>query len=289
MKLKIIHHNVYRYTRPVELTNHQLMLRPVGSHGLQILSEKLEIYPPNLLTWEHDVFNNSVANLHFTEKTNELRISSEYTIEQFNINPFNFSLEIYTNELPFSYRGEDLIDLAPFLIQQFPDDSAAIDAWLKPFLDANGRASTLPFLLALNEYIAANFAYGRREEPGVQSPGQTLTLGTGSCRDFAVLLMEAARHLGLAARYVSGYLCSMAQEESEIAANATHAWTEIFLPGAGWKGFDPTSGILAASLHVPVATTRNSEQATPIRGSYIGDASWYEGMSVSIDARVIKS
>lgn len=289
MKLKITHLNIYRYNRPVELTNHQLMLRPVESHGLQIRSEKLEVYPLNSLSWEHDIFNNSVANIHFTSKTDELRISSEYTVEQFNLNPFNFSLAIYTNDLPFDYRGEDLIDLAPFLIRQYPQDHTAIGQWLQPFLDPFGRAKTLKFLLTLNEFIAANFAYGRREEPGFQSPAETLTLGTGCCRDFALLLMEAAKHMGLAARYVSGYLCNLEQDENEIAANATHAWTEIYLPGAGWKGFDPTSGILAASLHVPVARTRSPDQATPIRGSYLGEASLFKGMSVCIDARVIES
>jgi len=289
MKLKISHVNIYRYERPVELTNHQLMLRPVESHGLQIRSEKLEVYPAHNLSWKHDVFNNSVAQIHFTGKTEELRITSEYTVEQFNINPFNFALDLYANLLPFDYQGEDLIDLAPFLIRQYPADHSVLEEWLVPRLVPNGKTETLKFLLALNEHIASHFNYGRREEPGVQSPAQTLALGSGTCRDFALLLMEAARHLGLAARFVSGYLCSSDNEAVEIAANATHAWTEIYLPGAGWKGFDPTSGILAASLHVPVATTRNPEQATPIRGSYLGDAKLFKAMSVCIEAHVIES
>lgn len=289
MHLKITHINIYRFIRPVELTTHRLMLRPVESHGLQIRSEKLEIYPANTLSWEHDVFNNSVAQVNFSGKTDELRITSQYRVEQFNINPFNFSLEIYTNTLPFDYRGDDIIDLAPFLIRQYPQDHPAIGAWLRPFLNVNGGTKTLEFLLALNEFIATHFSYGRREEPGVQSPAQTLALGTGCCRDFSLLFMEAARHMGLAARYVSGYLCSSEQDETDVAMNATHAWTEIYLPGAGWKGFDPTSGILAAGLHVVVATTRNPAQATPIRGSYLGDASLFKDMNVSIDARVVKS
>ncbi|MDP5032151.1 transglutaminase family protein [Paraglaciecola sp.] len=289
MKLKISHVNIYCYERPVELTNHQLMLRPVESHGLRICTEKLEIYPAHNVSWKHDVFNNSVAQVYFTGKTEELRITSEYTVEQFNINPFNFSLDLYANLLPFDYQGEDLIDLAPFLIRQYPADQAVLDEWLGPRLEPNGKTETLPFLLALNEHIASHFNYGRREEPGVQSPAQTLALGSGTCRDFALLLMEAARHLGLAARFVSGYLCSSDNEAVDIAANATHAWAEIYLPGAGWKGFDPTSGILAASLHVPVATTRNPEQATPIRGSYLGDAKLFKEMRVCIEAHIIES
>lgn len=287
MLLKIEHSNIYRYSRPVELTTHRLMLRPAESHGLQIRAEKLEVHPAHTLSWEHDVFYNSVTQVCFTEKTDELRIATQYTVEQYNINPFNFVLEIYTNELPFAYRGDDVQDLAPYQVPQHPEDQAAIKEWLRPLLDSKGRAKTLEFLLALNTSIAADFSYGRREEAGMQTPAETLRLRSGSCRDFALLFMEAARHMGLAARYVSGYLCSADQEESEVAANATHAWTEIYLPGGGWKGFDPTCGILAAGLHVRVAATRNPSQATPIRGSYLGDASLFAGMSVSIDARVV--
>lgn len=290
MLLKINHTNVYRYTRPVELTRHRLMLRPAESHGLQIRSEKLDIHPAHTFSWEHDVFYNSVAQVNFSEKSDELRITSQYTVEQFNMDPFNFVLEIYTNDLPFEYRGEDIDDLASYIKPQYPQDQPAIHDWLKPFLDANGRGKTLEFLLELNSSIAATFGYGAREEPGVQSPAETLKLRTGSCRDFALLFMEAARHMGLAARYVSGYLCSADQETSpDVADNATHAWTEIYLPGGGWKGFDPTCGILAAGWHVRVAATRNPDQATPIRGSYLGDASLFKDMQVSIDAHSIES
>jgi len=289
MLLQIDHINTYRYVRPVELTAHRLMLRPAESHGLQIRSEKLEIHPAHTLSWEHDVFYNSVAQVNFSQKTEELRIASQYTVQQFNINPFNFVLEIYTNELPFDYQGDDVQDLAPYLTPQYPEDQAVIHDWLRPFLDAKGRGKTLEFLLALNEFIAANFGYGRREEAGIQRPAQTLEQRSGCCRDFALLFMEAARHMGLAARYVSGYLCSVENEEPEVAANATHAWTEIYLPGGGWIGFDPTCGILAAGLHVRVAATRNPQQATPIRGSYLGEASLFQDMNVSIDARVIES
>ena len=289
MLLAIEHTNLYRYVRPVELTTHRLMLRPAESHGLQIRSEQLEIHPAHTLSWEHDVFYNSVAQVVFTEKTDELRISSRYTVEQFNINPFNFVLEIYTNELPFDYRGDDVDDLIPYLKPQYPKDQPAIKKWLRPFLDSKGRGRTLEFLLKLNESIAAEFNYGRREEPGIQAPAETLKLGTGSCRDFALLFMEAARHMGLAARYVSGYLCSMDEKKPDVASDATHAWTEIYLPGGGWKGFDPTCGILAAGLHVRVAATRNPAQATPIRGSYLGDASLFRNMRVTVNAHAIKS
>ena len=290
MLLTVEHTNVYRYTRPVELTVHRLMLRPAESHSLTIRSESLTVSPPHHLTWEHDVFYNSLTRVHFPDKTEELKIETRYEVEQFNLNPFDFVCEIYTNELPFAYQGDDASDLVPYLQPQFPEDEGVVREWLKPFLDSAGRAKTLDFLLNLNSAIAADFSYGRREAPGTQRPAETLALRTGSCRDFALLLMEAGRHMGLATRYVSGYLCSGADEAvPEEAYNSTHAWTEIYLPGAGWKGFDPTSGILAAGYHVRVAATRNPAQATPIRGNYLGDASLFLGMEVAVKARATSS
>ena len=287
--LRIEHTNIYRYNQPVEWTMHKLMLRPAESHGLQIRSESLEIAPAHRLSWEHDVFYNSIAQVNFTEKSDELRIVSCYTVQQFNINPFDFVMEIYTNELPFEYRGDEVHDLAPYLAPQYPAEAAAVKDWCRPFLKSTGHSQTLDFLLAMNSAIAADFSYARREEPGIQSPAETLKAHTGSCRDFALLFMEAARHMGLAARYVSGYLCSMDDEKPVEATDATHAWVEIYLPGAGWKGFDPTCGILAAGLHVRVAATRNPVQATPIRGSYLGDASLFRDMTVTVHARAIQS
>ncbi len=263
------------------------MLRPAESHGLQIRSEQLEVFPAHRISWTHDVFYNSVAQIFFTEKAAEMKVVSRYTVEQFNINPFNFVLEIYANELPFEYRGDDVADLEPYRAPQYPQDEAAIASWLSPLLGTDKRAGTLKFLIALNESISAQFTYGVRHEEGIQSPGETIALGTGSCRDFALLMMEAARHAGLAARYVSGYLCSADGSKPEVAADATHAWTEIYLPGAGWKGFDPTNGILAAGLHVRVAATRNPLQATPIHGSYLGDASLFRNLEVTVNAHAI--
>lgn len=287
MRLRIEHTNIYRYREPVELTLHRLMLRPVESHEVTIQSERLEISPEHQLRWEHDVFYNSVALATFVEKTDTLRITSCYTLEKLSLNPFDFVLDIYTNELPFTYQGSEVEDLRPYLRAQFPEDQAAIAEWVKPRLDAQGRAETLPFLLAINSAVPLEFGYSRREEPGIQSPAETLKKRLGTCRDFALLLMETARHMGLAARYVGGYLCSSEAENKGIASNSTHAWIEIYLPGGGWRGFDPTSGILADAYHVRVAATRDPAQATPIDGSYIGDANLFESMEVTIIAEEI--
>ncbi|MEZ5278812.1 MAG: transglutaminase family protein [Opitutaceae bacterium] len=285
--LHIDHTNIYRYTRPVEWTIHRLMLRPAESHDVRILKESLEIYPAHDLRWKHDVFDNSVALVNFTEKADEMRITTHYEVEQRNTNPFNFVLEIYTNDLPFAYRGDEAEDLLPYRKPRHPADAVAVGEWLRPFLDKDGRGQTLPFLLALNESVPKHFRYGVREEPGIQTPAETLKMGSGTCRDFALLFMEAARHMGLAARYVSGYLCGSGIEDPGVAENSTHAWTEIYLPGAGWKGFDPTGGILAAGTHLRVAATRNPSQATPILGNYLGDASLFRGLEVTVRARAI--
>ena len=285
--LNIEHTNIYHYTQPVELTTHHLMLRPVESHEVQIRSERLDIHPAHLLRWKHDVFDNSIALVDFTEKAKELRISSHYTVEQFNLNPFDFILESYSSELPFDYQSDEARDLAPFL-KQFPQDTPAIQEWLRPFLDSKGRAQTLEFLIGLNQSVPAQFEYARREEPGVQTPDETLKSRSGSCRDFGLLFMEAARYMGLAARYVSGYVCSVADGKVEVASEATHAWTEIYLPGGGWKGFDPTCGILAAGQHVRVAVAREPSQATPICGNYLGDASFFRGMEVTVKAHALQ-
>jgi transglutaminase-like putative cysteine protease len=216
-----------------------------------------------------------------------LRVESRVTVEQFNTNPFDFVLDPEAMHLPFLYRREELPDLLPYLQRDHPADEEVLRNWLRPFLKPGGGAVTLDFLTALNQSIPLAFTYTRREEPGVQSPGETLRRRAGSCRDFALLFMEAARHLGLAARFASGYLCESGNARFDAASGATHAWAEIYLPGAGWKGFDPTCGLLAADHHVRVAVVRDPRQATPIRGAFTGPASAFLGIEVIVKARAI--
>lgn len=289
MLVSISHVTVYRYSELVQLGTHRLIIRPLEGHDVQIRSSSLRITPAHSIRWLHDVFGNSIALVDFNELANELRVESAVTVEQYNTNPFNFVLERYATELPFQYQEEERFDVASCLQCQFPGDMEAVRNWIRPFLNMNGRARTIDFLIAINKSVPLFFAYRRREELGVQSPGETLRLRSGSCRDFALLLMEAARQLGLAARFVSGYLCQSAGSHYEAAMGATHAWAEVYLPGAGWKGFDPTCGILAADLHVRVATTRLPSQAPPVSGSFVGSVSLYRGMEVLVDARAIEA
>lgn len=287
MLLQIDHTTVYRYARPVTLGTHRLMVRPMEGHDVQVRSSTLAITPACRTRWIQDVFGNSIAILDFAEPAAELRVESRVTVEQYNTNPFDFVLDHYAGELPFRYSEDEAIDIAPFLRRQFPQDEPAIQNWIRPYLNAQGRARTLDFLTAITRSMPLYFQYTRREEPGVQSPGETLNKRAGSCRDFALLLMEAARQLGLAARFASGYLCraSSSNQAQEAASDATHAWAEIYLPGAGWKGFDPTCGILAADLHLRVAVSRHPGQAAPVSGSFIGAPGDDLGMIVTVNAR----
>ena len=287
MLLRIVHETTYRYARPVELGPHRLMLRALEGHDVQIRSSKLVLEPEYRMRWIRDVFDNSIVIVDFLKPTDQCHVLSELVVEQYNTNPFDFILDNSAAEAPFNYADHELMETAPYRQTLFPDDIGAVREWMRPFLQLDGRAKTLDFLIAINKSFPFYFQYTRREEPGVQSPAQTLRQRNGSCRDFAVLLMEAARQMGLAARFVSGYLCHRTTDPNpDPASNATHAWAEIYLPGPGWKGFDPTSGILAASLHVRVAVARHPNQASPISGSFQGNARDYLGMDVRVDAHV---
>lgn len=285
MLLSIEHGTTYRYARPVEFGLHKLMIRALEGHDVQIRQSGLAISVPHRIRWLQDIFGNSVALVELLEPGSELQIHSSLQVEQFNTDPFDFVLDRNAVEFPFRYMAEDAHDTAPFLRRHHPEDESAIRAWVRPFLDAKGRGKTLDFFTVLTKSIPIAFQYNVREEPGVQSPGQTLNLRTGSCRDFALLFMEAARLMGVAARYVSGYLCRAdAGGTLAQASDATHAWVELYLPGAGWKGFDPTCGILAADYHVRTAVTRAPEQAVPVNGTFKGSPADYRGMEVKVHA-----
>jgi len=262
LRLKIRHSTVYRYSETVDFGPHRLMIRPREEHDRAIESSMLEITPPHQIRWQSDVNGNSVAVVTFLQPSDTLRIVSEVVVKQFEPNPFNFLLDFRAVDYPFAYEEEELPELEPFRAKLYPRDTEAIVEWLKPHWSGNGTKPTVYLLLELNRAINTGMNYLRREEMGVQSPGETLALGGGSCRDYAVFLIEACRHLGLAARFVSGYVHNPDEHSS------THAWAEVYLPGAGWKGFDPTSGILACDLHVPVAVSRSPAGASPISGSH---------------------
>lgn len=288
MLLSIAHTTSYFYRQPVRFGPHRLLVRAIEGHDVQIRQSGLRIAPNHKIRWWRDIFGNSVALVEFPEPARQLEFHSTLTVEQFNTNPFDFSLEPYARTLPFQYETGEVPDLAPCRQLAHPQETGAVAQWIRPFLGTNGTAGTLEFFTALTRCVPLFFQYTRREEPGVQSPGTTLNKRSGSCRDFALLLMEAARQMGVAARFVSGYLCRGENQESYGAvADATHAWAELYLPGAGWKGFDPTIGALAADLHVRTAVAREPEQAMPISGSFVGTSLDYLRMEVTVVAHTV--
>lgn len=266
-RFKILHRTYYNFTTAVRLEPHTLRLRPREGHELHIESAKLEITPPATLRWNRDVEDNSVAIASFDSLARQLMIESEVVIQQYNEAPLDFLVADYAIDYPFTYRPEDSVVLSPYLSGVERAASALLVKWVANVWPAGERIQTYALLQRLCVHINRSLSYRVREEPGVQTAADTLARGSGSCRDFANLFMEAARHLGLASRFVSGYLHA---QPSAVNYGATHAWAEVFLPGAGWKGFDPTIGKIVGTDHIAVAVARLPESVPPISGSFVG-------------------
>lgn len=269
-RLNISHVTEYLFAEPVTLLPHRLLLRPRENHNVRIESSLLDIFPGHGLQWKRDVLDNSVALVSFAEPSNRLYIASEVVIQHYEENPFDFLVDDYAVGYPFDYVPEDRADLAPFLTPVYPADQAALRGWLGK-LGLTRPMQTFTLLDRLNHEISNRMVYRVREEPGVQPPALTLSQGSGSCRDFAALFMETCRHLGLASRFVSGYLYAPALAEGNAS---THAWAEVYLPGAGWKGFDPTSGEVTGNRHIAVAVAHHPESVPPVAGSFLGPTGW---------------
>ncbi|MET0379089.1 MAG: transglutaminase family protein [Spongiibacteraceae bacterium] len=267
-RYKILHRTYYNFSVPVRLEQHALRLRPREGHELHIESSTLKITPHASLRWHRDVEDNSVAIAIFESTTSQLLIESEVVIQQFNEAPFDFLVAEYATEYPFAYLAEDKIVLAPYMMEASPllPDNALAE-WVAKLWQPGERIQTYALLQRLGTHIQQTLSYKLREEAGVQSPAETLSCGTGSCRDFAYLFIESARRLGLAARFVSGYLHT---QPATADFGATHAWAEVFLPGAGWKGFDPTLGEIVGTKHIAVAVARLPQLVPPVAGSFRG-------------------
>ena len=266
-RYKILHRTYYNFLAAVQLGPHVLRLRPREGHELHIESAALEITPPATLRWHRDVEDNSVAIATFDTPTQQLVIESEVIIQQFNESPLDFLVADYAIDYPFAYSPEDRVVLSPYMNGSDHTASDPLTVWIANFWKPDEPIQTYALLQRLSTYIQQTLTYQIREEPGVQTAAETLSHGTGSCRDFANLFMEASQRLGLAARFVSGYLYA---EPSAINYGSTHAWAEVFLPGAGWKGFDPTIGKIVGTDHIAVAVARLPESVSPVAGSFVG-------------------
>ena len=284
MKLLTVRHaTTYRYARPVAFGQHRLMLRPRDSHDLRLVSAELTLSPPGNIRWMHDVFGNSVALVDFRAPGGMLSIVSNLKIERYGLEGPVFPIAPEAEFYPFIYSSSDRVDLGRLLEQHYPDPDGTLARWADSYVTSRPMR-TLDLLKNLNAALAPHIVYGERHELGTQSPAETLRNKTGACRDFAMVLIEAARYLGFGARFVSGYLYDPALDKGEAtpATAATHAWAEIYLPGAGWIEYDPTDVLIGGETLIRVAVTRDPSQAVPITGSYTGASSDFLGMSVEV-------
>jgi transglutaminase-like putative cysteine protease len=253
---------------------------------LRLLDTTLLIEPSaSSIHWIHDVFGNSIARVSFAQAGDKLVIESGFRAEHFPAPPQALELEPYAARLPFSYAADEAPDLGHTKERHYPDPEHKIDAWAKALVEGVPQANTLEALVAMTTSIKERFKYVTREQVGVQTPLQTLELGSGSCRDFATFMMEAVRSLGLAARFVSGYLYDenlVGAAGGLVGGGATHAWLQVFLPGAGWVEFDPTNALIGGRNLIRVAVARDASQAAPLVGSFKGAADDLMSMTVSV-------
>lgn len=285
-RLSVRHETVYRYRAPVRFARHEALFRPRDSHDLRLVDAKLTIAPRGAVRWRHDVFGNSIALIDFHSEADQLQFISEITIDHFGQLPLEIDLDPYAARLPFTYASSDLPDLGRTIERHYPDPDREIDAWARRFLEAGD--DTMEVFAAMTRAVAADFRYQRREEIGVRPPVETLRTRAGACRDFALLMMEAARSLGVAARFVTGYVYDPAVDGAAPGvqgAGATHAWTQLYLPGAGWIEYDPTNGIVGNANLIRVGVARDPSQAIPLKGTYFGAKQDFIAMTAKVTVR----
>jgi len=288
--LEIVHRTRYDYAEPVVLGDYRLMFRPRDSHDLRLLHTGLVIEPAAQVRWIHDPFGNSIAIASFPDApVKSLEFVSTIRLEHYGVLPDLQPIEEYARKLPFSYLAEEAPDLVRYVERHYPDPNAMVSNWARRFLDGEGEAAndTFATLTRMCRGIQETLKYAMRFEIGTQPPAVTLETGGGTCRDYALLMMESVRALGIAARFVTGYLYDPVLDtaESEQGAHAyPHAWVEVYLPGAGWIEFDPTNGIVGTERLIRVAVGRDPEQAMPIKGSFTGPSG--VAIEATVDVRV---
>lgn len=291
IRYDITHTTLYRYSKPVSFGEHRVMFRPRDSHDLRVLATDLVCSPGAQVRMIQDPHSNSVALVTPLHSAAELKIVCTFRIEHAPGDGAELALSPSALIFPFAYSVEERFDLEHYMRPLHDDPDGVLTHWARQFMRTDGPTGTRELLLQMNGFIREHFGYAARDEEGTQSPLQTLQLGTGSCRDFALLMMEAVRRLGMAARFVSGYLYDptldpAAQADGKpqtLGAGSTHAWLQAYLPGAGWVPFDPTNNLRAGTAQlIRVGVARDPKQAAPIVGSWFGPADAYLGLSASV-------
>ena len=280
--IRIRHTTTYRFREPVHFSPHRLMLRPRESRELRLMSHILTIVPDAVTTWAHDVSGNAVASATFANMASTLVIDSVVDILLNAVDWPVFDIAASAISYPFRYSDNEWTDLGALTIAQYPDPGEQLQNWARGFVRSN-PTDTLSLLKDLNAGVAQRVQYQSREVESTQSPNETLDRGWGSCRDFAVLFTEAARKLGFGARLVSGYLHDPNNDlVGSTEAGSTHAWAEVFVPGAGWITFDPTNRSVGGRNLIPVAVARDISQCTPVSGSFFGPSDSFLSMGVTV-------
>jgi transglutaminase-like putative cysteine protease len=285
--LTIRHLTTYRYLRPVAFGEHRMMLRPRDSPDQRVIEASLEIYPqPASLHFVVDDFGNQIGIAQFSDCAQELCFESVVCLEQSPPQVSARKLDERADRFPFTYSDAESTGLTLYLernpVDSHSDPDDEVARWAYELLPTNESIGTFELLTRLSQAIHSNFRYRRREAKGVQRAVETLRLGHGSCRDFAMLMIDAARALGLAARFASGYLILSSDEHG-----STHAWAQVYLPGPGWVDFDPTSGSVGKERLITVAVAHDPQHTLPLHGTYVGFASDSLGMDVKVFTQAI--
>ncbi|MDZ3838063.1 MAG: transglutaminase family protein [Rhodospirillales bacterium] len=282
--IRVTHTTVYRYSCPVRFGEHRMMFRPRDSHDMDLIDTKMVISPPAEVRWVHDVFGNSIAYASFADEADQLRFESEILLQHFPYTAPAFQIDPAAEVYPFQYPADDMPDLMPSIMRRYPDADKALEQWVKQFYEGT-PVGTLKLLSAMTHAIKAQFSYRAREQMGTQMPAETIASGSGTCRDYALLMIEALRTLGFASRFVSGYLYDAAADVSPngmVGGAATHAWVQVYVPGAGWMEFDPTNGIIGGENLIRIAVTRSPSQSIPVQGTFAGPSNAFIGMDVDV-------
>jgi len=286
MTLRVRHLTTYRYSRAVELGEHRLMMRPRDGYDQRLVESELVIEPkPVRVRWLYDALDNCVALASFAGATTRLTVENRFTVERSPDNSPGGEIDPRARAYPFAYFPDELPDVARSIDRLYPDPGGDLERWARQFVTAGGETPTSRLLMTMTYAIKEGFSYERREEAGVQPPWRTLDRRRGSCRDFAVLMMEAMRSLGVAARFVSGYVYVPRDgaEAPRLGGGATHAWVQVYLPGAGWIEFDPTNGLIGGKDLIRVAVARDPAHAAPLTGTYYGSLEDELGMEVTVE------
>lgn len=278
-RFSVRHETLYEYERPVGFGPHRLLVRPRDSHAIRLTDAHLTLSPPGKTRWSFDALGNCVCIYEPSGQAQRLSIVSELSLQRYPA-PLDLAMCDPRSATPVDYAMSDRLLLLPFMTPADDGDDGLGD-WLRPILGPIGEPA-MEFLIRITRCVHDGFAYAAREAEGVQSPAETLRLKSGSCRDYAWLMIEALRHLGYAARFVTGYLHSPGGRTRGAAA--THAWTQVFLPDLGWIEFDPTNALVERPDLIPIAITRTPAEAAPVSGEIRGDPGASK-LTVRVDVR----